>query len=43
VKEIERAERALDAGDEEEAASALGEHADALPLLRDRICSWRFS
>ena len=43
VKEIERAERALHAGDEEEAASALGEHADALPLLRDRICSWRFS
>jgi len=41
VEQIALAQRALEAGDEEKAASALGEHAAALPLLRDRNSSWR--
>lgn len=42
VEEIESAQDALDADDEERAAAALGEPAaKTLPLLRDRNCSWR--
>lgn len=42
VKQIEAAQLALDTGDAQRAAAALGDvAAEALPLLRDRNSSWR--